>query len=219
MVSVQNNVQLMFYYFCRLRKGKVKMVLGSGQYYCVSHNEEKCSIQLSIIFIPDTDHSAKQRRVLLQYFESCLDELMTDFMQAAKKPVAHLPCYHCDQLHVELQLLLNGKQQHCPIKDLPIPKQYYQDLITERGLYIIIIMHVHVRVHMIVCINLLHCAMSQYLSSVKISTAFRNCGFLVNSNNKLVYQDFPSFRPYNVTGIHWSMYFRPCIDVFSNQKH
>ena len=112
----------------------MKLVLGSGQYYYLSHNEEKCSIQLSIVFIPDIDHSAKQRKELLKYFQSKLDELMTEFMPAAKKPVANLPCYHCDQLHVELQLLLKGKQQHCPIKDQPIPKQYYTDLITDQGL-------------------------------------------------------------------------------------
>ena len=111
------------------------MVLGSGQYYCVSYNEEKCSIQLSIIFIPDTDSSAKQRTDLLQYFQTKLDEIMTDFMPAAKKPVAYIPCYHCNELHAELQLLLKRQQQHCPIKDQPIPKQYYTDLITDQGSY------------------------------------------------------------------------------------
>ena len=118
----------------RLRKGKAKLVLGNGQYYCVSLSEEKSSIKLSIILLPDNQHSAKERIELLDYFQFKLEAVIADFLQAAKKPVAYIPCCYCDRLHVTLQLLLDGKQQHCSTaEDRPIPKDHYSSLITDQG--------------------------------------------------------------------------------------
>ncbi|XP_065914608.1 uncharacterized protein [Dysidea avara] len=114
-----------------LRKDKVKMVLGNGQYYTVSLAEEKFSIQLSIILLPNTEHSAELRKDLLQYFMSKLDLVVEDFMSAAKKPIAYIPCCFCNQLHLRLSLLLQGKQQHCPIKNKPLLLKYYRTLVSD----------------------------------------------------------------------------------------
>jgi len=116
-----------------LRKGKIKMVLGSGQYYTVSLAEDKFSIQLSIILLPDTEHSAELRKDLLQYFQSKLDLVMEDFMAAAEKPIAYIPCCFCNQLHLRLEILQQGKQQHCPYKNKPLPLKYYRTLVSDEG--------------------------------------------------------------------------------------
>ena len=112
------------------------MVLGNGQYYTVSLAEEKFSIQLSIILLPNTEHSAELRKDLLQYFMSKLDLVVEDFMSAAKKPIAYIPCCFCNQLHLRLSLLLQGKQQHCPIKNKPLLLKYYRTLVSDEGKYL-----------------------------------------------------------------------------------
>ena len=118
----------------RLRKGKVKMVLGKGQFYCVSLCEELCSIQLTFL-LHGKNHAAKQRQELFQYIQSKIELLMDDFMQAATKPEAYIPCYYkdCNDLHVELQLLHDGEDQYCPFKEEPIPDDYYRDLFLDQG--------------------------------------------------------------------------------------
>ena len=120
----------------RLRKGKVKMVLDQGQYYCVSVCEELFCIQLTFILYGKT-HCAKQRFELFQYIQSKIELLMEDFMQASTKPKAYIPCYYkdCSKLHAELELLCDGKDQHCPSEELPLPDEYYQDLFPKQGLY------------------------------------------------------------------------------------
>ena len=119
--------------FSRLRKGKVKMVLSSGQYYCVSLDEEKCSIKLSVILLPDREHSSLERVELLQFFQLKLEEVIADFMPASKLPIGYFPCCYCDQLHARVEALLNGRQQHCTVKDKPMPKDYYCSLVTDQG--------------------------------------------------------------------------------------
>ena len=119
----------------RLRKGNVMMSLSRGQHYCISLCEEKYSIQLSFIFLQGGGHLAEHRIELLQYFQSKLEVVMEDFMSAASKPVSFIPCCHCSDLHVELQLLLDGEQQVCPNKNMqPIPEQHYCDLVKDQGL-------------------------------------------------------------------------------------
>ncbi|XP_065893921.1 uncharacterized protein [Dysidea avara] len=115
-----------------LRKGKAKMVLGNGQDYCVSLAEEEHCIKLSIILSADTEHSAKERRDLLEFFQSKLEEIVTDFMPASKMPIAYIPCFYCDQLHARVEVLLEGKQLRCPVKDKPLPKDYYCSLVTDQ---------------------------------------------------------------------------------------
>ena len=118
----------------RLRKGKVKMVLGQGQYYCVSLCEEMCSIQLTFL-LHGKSHSAKQRQELFHYIQSKIEVLMNKFMQAATKPEAYIPCYYkdCNKLHAELQLLCDGEEQHCPYEEKPLPGDYYCDLFPDLG--------------------------------------------------------------------------------------
>ena len=111
-------------------------MLGNGQYYCLSLSEEKSSIKLSIILLPDNQHSSKERKELLDYVQSKLEAVIADFLPATKKPVAYIPCCYCDRMHVRLQLLLDGKQQHCSaVKDKPLPKNHYCHLVTDQGEY------------------------------------------------------------------------------------
>ena len=123
------------YLFNRLRKGKIKMALGSGQFYCVSLCEEMCCIQLSIL-LHGKNHSAEQRIELMEYLESKLQLLMHDFMQASTKPKGYIPCFYqnCNLLHIELELLRNGEEQHCPTEENTIPDDYYCDLFPSQGL-------------------------------------------------------------------------------------
>ena len=110
------------------------MVLGPGHYYCVSRCREKDSIKLSFVILSEGDHPAEQRIELLQYFQSKLEQVMEDFMSASSKAMAYIPCCYCNRLHMELKLLLKGKQQHCPKKMQPIPVQHYHDLVNDQGL-------------------------------------------------------------------------------------
>ena len=109
------------------------MVLGRDQYYSVSVCEEKDSVQLSFILLSGGHHSAKQRIEFLKYFQHKLEMVMEDFMPASTKPVACIPCCFCDKLHVELQLLIGGHQQHCATVEKPLPDEHYLDLIIDKG--------------------------------------------------------------------------------------
>ena len=122
--------------FNRLRKGKMKMVLGEGQYYFVSLCEELCGIQLTFL-LHGKNHSAKQRQELFQYILSKIELLMDGFMQASTKPKAYIPCYYqdCTSLHVEVELLCDGEHQHCPIIEKPLPHDYYCDLFSDQSMY------------------------------------------------------------------------------------
>ena len=110
------------------------MVLGRGQYYCVSLCEELCSIQLTFL-LHGKNHSAQQRHELFQYIQSKIEQLMTNFMTASKKPKAYIPCYYknCNKLHVKLDRLCNGYEQHCPLEEKPLPDDYYCDLFSDQG--------------------------------------------------------------------------------------
>ena len=125
----------MTYITYRLRKGKVKIVLDRNQQYCVSLQEDMCSIQLSFM-LHGKDSSAEHRYQLFQYLQSKLELLMNDFMQASTKPNAYVPCYYkdCHKLHVELQLVCNKEYQYCPTEDKPVPDGYYFDLFYDQGL-------------------------------------------------------------------------------------
>ena len=133
----------LIYTYPRLRKDKAMMVLGRDQYYCLNICEEKYSLQLSFMLLPGGRHSADQRIEFLKYFESKLEMVMEDFMKASSKPVAYIPCCYCEDLHVEWQLLLEGEQQHCAIVEKPLPDDYYCDLITNEGVFIIIIYYTY----------------------------------------------------------------------------
>ena len=124
------------------------MVLGRGQYYCVSLCEELCSIQLTFL-LHGKNHSALQRHELFQYIQSKIEQLMTNFMKASTKPKEYIPCYYkdCNKLHVELDRLCNGYEQHCPLEEKPIPDDYYCDLFPDQGNnYIVIITSLQTKV-------------------------------------------------------------------------
>ena len=121
--------------YVRLRKGKVKLMLGRGQSYCVNLHRENCSIQVSFV-LHGKKHSAAERIELLQFIQAKLELLMKDFMQASRKPVAYVPCYYqdCHKLHVELQMLFDREYQYCPTVSQDIPDDYYWDLFNDQGL-------------------------------------------------------------------------------------
>ena len=110
------------------------MVLGKGQFYCVSLCEQLCSIQLTFL-LHGKYHSAKKRQELFLYVQSKIERLMDEFMQASRKPKAYIPCYYkdCKRLHVELQLLRDGEDQYCPLEEKPLPDYYYCDLFLDQG--------------------------------------------------------------------------------------
>ena len=112
----------------------MKMVLGKGQFYCVSLCEQLSSIQLTFL-LHGKDHSAKKRQELFLYVQSKIERLMDEFMQASRKPKAYIPCYYkdCKKLHVELQLLRDGEDQYCPLEEKPLPDHYYCDLFLDQG--------------------------------------------------------------------------------------
>ena len=118
------------------------MVLGSGQYYCVSLCEEMCSIQLSFL-LHGKNQLGEQRLELFQYIQSKLELLMNDFMQASTKPKAYIPCYYkdCSKLHVEVKMLRYGEEQHCPTVEKPVPEDYYRDLFPIQGLLRLSLLH------------------------------------------------------------------------------
>ena len=60
-------------------------MLENGQYYCVSLSEEKSSIKLSIILLPDNQHSAKERIELLHNFQFKLEAVIADFFVSCKE--------------------------------------------------------------------------------------------------------------------------------------
>jgi len=110
------------------------MVLGHGQKYCVSLCEEKCSIRVSFVLHPEKNPAANQRIELLKYFQSKLEFVMEDFMNASCKPVAFIPCCYCSEFHFKFKSLLEGKEQYCPKTQDPVPEQHYSDLVTNQGI-------------------------------------------------------------------------------------
>jgi len=88
---------------------------------------------------PGKNHSAEQRIELLQYFQSEIELVMEDFMNASSKPVAYIPCCYCSEFHLEFKSLLEGREQNCPKIMKPVPEEYYSELIADQGLYFIII--------------------------------------------------------------------------------
>jgi len=111
----------------------VMMGLDDGQHYCVSLCEEKYSILVSFILLPRQNHSATHRIELLQDFQSKLDKVMEDFMNASRKAEAYIPCPDCPKLHFKYKWLCEKRVQRCPKTKLPIPKECY-DLINDQGL-------------------------------------------------------------------------------------
>ena len=102
------------------------MILSSGQFYCVSLCKAKSSIQLDIILDKSTAASAKNRKELLKFFQTTLEQIRKEFMAAATKPTLYVDCPYCPDLHIKYANLLKGGVQMC--KTVTIPQNYYQDL-------------------------------------------------------------------------------------------
>ena len=102
------------------------MILSSGQFYCVSLCKAKSSIQLDIILDKSTAVSAKNRKELLKFFQTTLEQIRKEFMAAATKPTLYVDCPYCPDFHIKYANLLKGGVQMC--KTVTIPQNYYQDL-------------------------------------------------------------------------------------------
>ena len=110
------------------------MILSSGQFYCVSLCKAKSSIQLDIILEKSTAASAKNRKELLKFFQTTLEQIRKEFMAAATKPILYVDCPYCPDLHIKYANLLKGGVQMC--KTVTIPQNYYQDLFKNiQGIY------------------------------------------------------------------------------------
>ena len=118
------------------------MALSLGQYYCVSLNEENCSIQLSVIIKSNMEQSAAHRDNILHYFQSKLNALIKECYPATTQPIAYIPCCHCNFLHLKLELLHEEVDQFCQNTNQHLPKQYYRDLTTSKGLIILAIVYI-----------------------------------------------------------------------------
>ena len=113
------------------------MVLGDNQYYYVSLCEEQDSICL--IITPDesgviTTIDLEERKQLVNFFGVTLVKIvksLSKMSEEIKLPVAHVPCPHCNELHIELEVVCATKKRplRCKTK---IPLNYYSDL-AERG--------------------------------------------------------------------------------------
>lgn len=114
--------------YCRLKKYEIMMILSPGQFYCVSLCQERNSIQLDIILDKATKMSADNRKELVEFFQSTLEQTQKQIMAAATKPVTYVKCPHCPNLHIKYANLFKGRQQLCKTKTECIPLDYYQDL-------------------------------------------------------------------------------------------
>ena len=98
----------------------------NGQFYCVSLCKANSSIQLDIILDKGTAVSAKNRKELLKFFQTTLEQIRKEFMVAATKPTLYVNCPYCTDFHIKYANLLKGGVQIC--KTVTIPQDYYQDL-------------------------------------------------------------------------------------------
>jgi len=125
-------VIIILWYICshfRLKKFEIMMVLSPGQFYCVSLCKEKSSIQLDIILDRSTEESAENRKQLVDFFQSALEQICQEIMAAAKRPIVYIKCPHCSKLHIKYTNFLEGRTQLCGVKS--ISPSYYQDLYSK----------------------------------------------------------------------------------------
>ena len=104
------------------------MVLSPGQFYCVSLCKEKSSVQLDIILDRSTEDSAENRKWLIDFFQSTLEQTRLKFMAAAEQPIIYVKCPHCCNPHIKYTTLFKSSQI-CGINTIPLG--YYQDLYSK----------------------------------------------------------------------------------------
>ena len=66
------------------------MVLSPGQFYCVSLCQQSNSIQLDVILDKSTKRSAENRKELMAFFQSTLEQILKEMMPAAAKPISYI---------------------------------------------------------------------------------------------------------------------------------
>ena len=102
------------------------MILSPGQFYCISLSKERKSIQLDVILDKNTPASAKNRKELMEFFQSTLEQIRKEIMPASAKPILYVECPYCPKLHIKYSNLFEGGVQLCHTE--PIPLDHYQDL-------------------------------------------------------------------------------------------
>ena len=102
------------------------MILSPGQFYSVTFCKQMNSIQLDIILDKSMKNSAANRKELVTFFQSTLQQILQEMMPAAAKPIPYVDCPYCPKLHIKYTNLFQGGVQVCNAE--PIPLDYYQDL-------------------------------------------------------------------------------------------
>ena len=105
------------------------MVLNHGQFYSVSLCEEKSSIQVDIILGKSMKKSAENRKQLIDFFQTTLENICNDLIPGSSKPIPYIQCPHCDKVHLKLRNLLEARSLLCNM--IPVHQDYYQDLFRE----------------------------------------------------------------------------------------
>ena len=116
------------------------MILSPGQLYCISLSKERKSIQLDIILDKSTAVSAINRKELLEFFQSTLEQIRKDIMAASAKPILYVDCPYCPNLHIKYTNLFEQRTQLCNTSTELIPPDHYQDLFKNvQGIVIYVI--------------------------------------------------------------------------------
>ena len=113
------------------------MILGEEQYYYISLCEDRDSVRL--IMTPDengitTDAGYEERRELIKFFQHILVRIvksLSKISEGIQLPIAYVPCPQCDELHIQLDMVVSTRQRclRCKTK---LPPGYYCDL-AEKG--------------------------------------------------------------------------------------
>ena len=105
------------------------MILSPGQFYCISLSKKRNSIKLDVILDKSTAESAKNRKELVEFFQSTLEQIRKEIMAASSKPIVFVECPYCPNLHIKYAKLFDGRTQLCNTE--PIPTDHYQDLFKD----------------------------------------------------------------------------------------
>ncbi|XP_065883364.1 uncharacterized protein [Dysidea avara] len=118
-----------------LKKYEIMMVLDHGQFYRVTICEEHTSIQLDIILEKYVgEDSSENRKQLVNFFQSKLNQICKDWIPACPKVKAFIPCPFCNDLHILYKSLSKESLRLvCSTIKKPIPSGYYQNIFCCEG--------------------------------------------------------------------------------------
>ena len=125
-ILIFHHINLELYLLSRLKKFEIMMILSPGQFYCISLSKERKSIKLDVILDKSTAVSAKNRKELLGFFQTTLEQIRKDIMAASAKPILYVDCPYCTNVHIKYTNLFERHTQLCNTE--PIPSDHYQDL-------------------------------------------------------------------------------------------